>query len=74
MTVLLDAQPVSVPIGNSEVGPLNLPQGTQNLRVTYSCGTWPVVSDGQITVTSGGLAVTAGDTVSCSALTYEAMP
>ena len=27
-----------------------------------------------INVTSGGLAVTAGDTVSCSALTYTAMP
>jgi hypothetical protein len=27
-----------------------------------------------INVTSGGLAVTAGDTVSCSSLTYTAMP
>jgi hypothetical protein len=27
-----------------------------------------------INITSGGLAVTAGDTVSCSALTYTAMP
>jgi len=27
-----------------------------------------------INVTSGGLAVTAGDTVSCSALSYSAMP
>lgn len=51
MTVLVNAAPVSLPVGSLEIGPLTLPQGTQNLGVTYDVAAWPATADGQITVT-----------------------
>ena len=51
MTVLLNNQAVNVPVGSFESGPINLPEGTRALLVTYDCESWPVVSDGSITMT-----------------------
>jgi len=51
MTVLVSDQPLNVAAGITELGPLNLPQGTSRLLVTYTCGSWPVTTDGQIIVT-----------------------
>lgn len=45
---------------------------TSGSTVVVHCAVSTTGSD--INVTSGGLAVTAGDTVSCSSLTYTAMP
>ena len=45
---------------------------TSGSVVVVHCAVATSASD--INITSGGLAVTAGDTVSCSALSYTAMP
>jgi hypothetical protein len=51
MTTILSNQPFSIKVGASEAGPLDLPDGTTTLLVTYDCGGWPSVSDGTMTVT-----------------------
>lgn len=51
MTILLNNQAFAIVVGNSTVGPLNLPQGTEDLLVTYANAAWPAVSDGTLTVT-----------------------
>jgi hypothetical protein len=50
MTVLLNNAAVNLSAGENLLGPFDLPNGTTSLKVTYACGTWPVVSDGAITV------------------------
>lgn len=47
-----------------------LQTGSGDVIIHCTVGT----SGDAINITSGGLSVTAGDTVSCSSLTYEAMP
>jgi hypothetical protein len=51
VAVLVNNQPFTIQQGASEVGPVNPPNGTQTIQVTYECGAWPVVSDGQLVVT-----------------------
>ena len=51
MTTLVNAAPLSIIIGASEIGPLSLPVGSRQLLVTYSNVGWPAVADGTITVT-----------------------
>lgn len=51
MTTLVNNQPFVILVGASEVGPMNLPQGTNKLLVTHACGTWPSIADGTLTVT-----------------------
>jgi len=47
--LLTDAQR-HLPKGQFTSAALNLPQGTEDLSVTYTMPGWPAVSDGQITV------------------------
>ena len=51
MALLLNNAPVTITPGVSAVGPLSIPAGTRSFLVTYSCGAWPAVADGNLNVT-----------------------
>jgi len=51
MTRLITLPESTLPQGQFTTSQLTLPQGTQQILVNYTMPSWPVNSDGQITVT-----------------------
>jgi hypothetical protein len=51
MAILVSNQPFTIVVGQSEVGPLDLPNGTRQILVSYARGDWPAVADGLVTAT-----------------------
>lgn len=51
MTLLVNNQPLTIAVGQTDLGPLTLPVGAKNLLCTYANAGWPEPSDGAITVT-----------------------